>query len=80
MLKIEEPNSIRILDNRSSSIKRFDHVFWSCDGYKKREDGYLEPDGPQSNYADQVNFKNFINFVQCFHQYSLNGTFREVYY
>lgn len=58
MLKIEEPNSIRILDDKKSSIKRFDHVFWSCDGYKKRDDGYLEPDGPQSSYADQVNFKN----------------------
>lgn len=57
MLKIEEPNSIRILGDGSSSIKRFDHVFWSCDGYRKREDGYLEPDGPQSRYADQVNFK-----------------------
>lgn len=54
VLKIEEPNSIRILADKKSSIKRFDHVFWSYDGYKKREDGYLEPDGPQSKYADQV--------------------------
>lgn len=78
MLKIEEPNSISILDDKRSSIKRFDHVFWSCDGYKKKEDGYLEPNGPQSNYADQVNFKNILSYYKLctFNQYSLNSTFR----
>lgn len=79
MLKIEEPNSIRILDDKGSW--RFDHVFWSCDGYKEREDGYLEPDGPKSNYADQVNFKNILLYYKLctFNQYSLNSTFRGVY-
>ncbi len=29
----------------------FDYSFWSYDGYKTREDGYLEPDDPK--YHDQ---------------------------
>lgn len=28
-------------------------MFWSCDGYQKRHDGYLEPAGENSDYADQ---------------------------
>lgn len=30
----------------------FDYSYWSHDGFKERDDGYLEPLGPQ--YADQV--------------------------
>lgn len=45
VLKIEELNLICILDDKKFFIKRFDYVFWFCDGYKKREDGYFEFDG-----------------------------------
>ena len=30
----------------------FDHSYWSHDGYKEQEDGYLAPTSPE--YADQV--------------------------
>lgn len=41
------------IENTTKSYE-YDHVFWSCGGFQKREDGYLEPDGPKSRYADQV--------------------------
>ena len=51
VLEFIKPNAIRILNEEKK--RRYDHVFWSCDGYKKQTDGYLKPDG-QSDYADQV--------------------------
>lgn len=55
VLEFVKPNAICIRQKGKQEINRYyDHVFWSCDGYQKREDGYLEPNGPQSDYADQV--------------------------
>lgn len=31
----------------------FDYSYWSFDGYKEEESGYLAPDSPTSKYADQ---------------------------
>lgn len=31
----------------------FDYSYWSFDGFKEEENGYLSPDGPISKYADQ---------------------------
>lgn len=42
------------MNDKKGGLKAFDHVFWSCDGYQKRHDGYLEPAGENSDYADQV--------------------------
>lgn len=42
------------MNDKTGGLKTFDHVFWSCDGYKERHDGYLEPAGENSDYADQV--------------------------
>lgn len=42
------------MNDKTGGLKTFDHVFWSCDGYQKRHDGYLEPAGENSDYADQV--------------------------
>ena len=39
----------------------FDHSYWSHDGFKEREDGYLEP--ANHTYADQVKFLNIINTI-----------------
>lgn len=30
----------------------FDYSFWSFDGFRVREDGYLEPDSASSIYKD----------------------------
>ena len=32
----------------------FDYSYWSHDGFREQEDGYLEPDDPK--YSDQVIF------------------------
>lgn len=42
------------MKDKKGELKAYDHVFWSCDGDRKRHDGYLEPDGENSDYADQV--------------------------
>lgn len=41
------------MKDKKGGLKAYDHVFWSCDGDRKRHDGYLEPDGENSDYADQ---------------------------
>lgn len=42
----------------------FDYSYWSHDGFKELEDGYLEPDDP--TYSDQVlNLKCIL--LECLH-------------
>jgi hypothetical protein len=42
-------------DTRSSSERRyaFDYSYWSHDGFKIENDGYLSPDSSSSRYIDQ---------------------------
>ena len=58
-----EGNSTYIKDPSSPEQEpkkyTFDHSYWSHDGFKEREDGYLEP--ANQTYADQVKFINIIN-------------------
>ena len=39
-------------DNQEKKFT-FDYSLWSFDGFKTREDGYTEADGPNSIYKDQ---------------------------
>lgn len=58
-----EGNSTYIKDPSSPEQEpkkyTFDHSYWSHDGFKEREDGYLEP--ANQIYADQVKFINIVN-------------------
>lgn len=40
-------------ENEGEKTFAFDHSYWSFDGYKTLDDGYLAPDGPRSRYCDQ---------------------------
>lgn len=54
------------MNDKKGGLKVYDHVFWSCDGYKERHDGYLEPAGENSDYADQVMQNGNIYFKTFF--------------
>ena len=56
-MEFVKPDAIRIL--KEEKKRRYDHVFWSCDGYEKQTDGYLKPNG-QSDYADQVRLYMYL--------------------
>ena len=59
-----EGNSTYIKDPSSPEQEpkkyTFDHSYWSHDGFKERQDGYLEP--ANQTYADQVKFININNY------------------
>ena len=55
-LCVEMKGNMTVLKNlESKDDKRefsFDFSFWSHDGFNTLPNGYFEPDGPTSNYAD----------------------------
>ena len=56
IIEMEGPTTI-IQDPENPEDKKkftFDYSYWSHDGYKERDDGYLEKDEEASRYADQV--------------------------
>lgn len=72
VLEFVKPNAICIRQKGKQEINRYyDHVFWSCDGYQKLEDGYLEPNGPQSDYADQVTLPIISCYIPFFKSFFL---------
>jgi len=48
-----ETTLINILGAKNERKFAFDYSFWSFDGFRVREDGYLEPDSASSIYKDQ---------------------------
>jgi len=56
IIEMEGPTTI-IQDPENPEEKKkftFDYSYWSHDGYKERDDGYLEKDEESSRYADQT--------------------------
>lgn len=42
---------------------KFDYSYWSFDGFKEEDNGYLAPDGKGSKYADQLKLYNELGSV-----------------
>ena len=55
-------NTVSLINENGEEERNFsyDHCFWSFDGYKKLDNGYMIPDGPSSQYADQEHVYNQI--------------------